>query len=88
MKPKNLYSLEQGMYIVRTKAGFRRASKLHRASSAVSVENLIEPPSYPSLVVFGEGYRGYHFLTARSIHLNEAISTIKQSEEDAGVKWQ
>lgn len=81
-KLPNYQIIQNGMYIVRTQAGLRQAG-IHFCgdSETYKMYNIknIRIKSYPSLVVFGFGYEGYHYLKIRSIHINKLKPAIQDA---------
>lgn len=60
-------------YIVRTQAGFNQAIKHYLGEkNEYTVQGY--PTSYPSLITFNMGYRGYFYLEVNSIHLNKLFT--------------
>lgn len=55
----NAVRISNRTYLIYTQAGFRKVLKRLYPENWKSVEGY--PQSYPSVVVYAEGYRGYHY---------------------------
>jgi hypothetical protein len=76
-RPENLKHVGGPFYIVRTQAGFRRALKQFYGRVPSRLEGY--PVSYPSLVCFSTGYRGYHYARTDCMHVNDIVSALVAS---------
>lgn len=66
----NKIRVQNGMYIVRTQAGFNAAIKeMYDDFKEMRVYGY--PKSYPSLVTISMGYDGGEFIQCKSIHLDK-----------------
>jgi hypothetical protein len=66
--PPNFTYVGDSFYIVRTQAGFRQALRhWDNEKPGLPIEGF--PKSYPSLVSFSNGYRGYLFVEVNCVHL-------------------
>ena len=69
------------LYIVRTQAGFKQAAKeFWNCDSKPDVSGY--PTTYPSMVVFSDGYAGYNYVRANCYALNFITETIAHHERE------
>jgi len=82
----NYEKLKSWLYIVRTQAGFRQAVKEYSGPDFDMGYLRGFPQSYPALVMFSDGYEGYHFTEASCIPINELTAKIAEHEAKYGNK--
>lgn len=81
----NMVRISDGIYLVRTQAGFKRALKAefsgdYRGWKLIAARHTEGyPKSYPSVVSLSIGYRGYTFFNCNSVH----VKAIKAAIADA-----
>lgn len=79
----NWYKLSSTMSVVRTQAGFKKALKDYQAYiEHTEVFNGNFPEQYPSLVVFGFAYQGYHFITVDILPMSTLREVVHQDMVD------
>lgn len=74
---QNMKRIKDGVYVVRTQAGFKRAVKTYLGYCPEHDYIRNYPTQYPALVVLNEGYQGYHYLEVSVLHFNELHEILK-----------
>jgi hypothetical protein len=88
----NFTKVREGVYIVRTQAGFRRAFKDWDGGSSDNLSESLRrmsgyPKSYPSLVMFSYGGRDWDpYPVCTDVHVNVLQGAIVESEQQQRIK--
>lgn len=80
----NMEYLANGLYIVRTQAGFRKAVRDYYGRNVKGCELKGYPVRYPSLVALSDGYCGYHYVQANCIPLDSVSYAVEKHSKHFG----
>jgi hypothetical protein len=82
-KPRqpNVTCVANGMFIVRTQAGFRKALKCVCDDPSTLKEVPNYPKSYPALVSISVGYCGYEYMHVNVVPLDKLKDKLREQAE-------
>lgn len=81
----NLTRIKGGVYVVRTQAGFTKATKefwKEMGRDDLSLEVSGWPKKYPCLVVLNIAYQGYDYITLDVLTFNQLHEILKTHDTD------
>jgi hypothetical protein len=79
-KTPNFYPIGNGFYVVRTQAGFKQAVRDFWGPDDGRPEVVGYPLSYPSVVALSAGYKGYTYVQASCMHINEFRKGLEKAD--------
>jgi hypothetical protein len=82
-KHPNLTRVKAGVYVVRTQAGFRKATKefwkeMGREDTTLELSGW--PTAYPCLLVLNIAYQGYDYITIDTLTFNQLHEILEQDD--------
>ncbi len=80
-RPPNMVRVANGMYIVRTQAGFRKALKEECDDPRTLKEVPNFPKSYPSLVSISVGYCGLDYMHVCCVPIDKLKADLREQGE-------
>lgn len=69
VKQINRLNIGPSTYLIRTQAGFKRICTMLKSEDRGTIEGY--PKFYPCVVVFKNGYRGYHYVSVRTYKVED-----------------